>query len=241
MESSGTTGWNAALTGRRRLDYKDTRTAMIFLFVKGGVLMWLIALCSVVAAGIFLERLLHYHRNTIQANEFVKGIINALRRNALVEALSICEETPGPVARVVKAAITKYDRSRDEIQDAIEEVGLTEVPLLEKNLVGLATVAHIAPLIGLLGTVVGFISCFRTIAHIGSYVHVGDVADGVWMALLCTAAGLAVAIPAYVAYNYLVSCVDGLVLDMERGATEIVGFLTSSERSGTPGKSNVPE
>jgi biopolymer transport protein ExbB len=205
---------------------------MFFLFAKGGVLMWLVALCSVVGAAIFLERLLHYHRNTINTSEFLKGIINALRRNALVEALSICDETPGPVPRVVKAAITKYDRSREEIQDAIEEVGLVEVPRLERNLVGLATVAHIAPLLGLLGTVVGFISCFRTVADKGSFVHVGDIADGVWMALLCTAAGLAVAIPAYVAYNYLVSRVDGLVLDMERAATEIVSFLTSPEKNG---------
>ena len=205
---------------------------MIFLFAKGGVLMWLIALCSVIGAAIFLERLQHYHRNTINTAEFVKGIINALRRNALVEALSICDETPGPVPRVVKAAITKYDRSREEIQDAIEEVGLVEVPRLERNLVGLASVAHIAPLIGLLGTVVGLISCFRTISDMGSFVHVADIANGVWMALLNTAGGLVVAIPAYVAYNYLVSRVDGLVLDMERAATDIVSFLTSHDTRG---------
>ncbi|MBM3888412.1 MAG: MotA/TolQ/ExbB proton channel family protein [Verrucomicrobia bacterium] len=205
---------------------------MITLFAKGGVLMWLIALCSVVGVAIFIERLLLYHRLTINTHEFIEGIKNALRRNALVEALSICDETPGPVAKVVKAAITKYDRSREEIQDAIEDVGLNEVPRLEKNLVGLATVAHVAPLIGLLGTVVGLISCFRVIVEKGSFVHVADMADGVWMALLNSAGGLAVAIPAYIAYNYLVSRVDVLVLDMERAATEILSFLTSSEKPG---------
>lgn len=202
---------------------------MIVLFAKGGVLVWLIALCSVVGLAIFLERLLHYHRHTINTPEFLAGITNALRRNALVEALSICDETPGIVARVVKAAITRYDRSREEIEDAIEEVSLQEVPRLEQNLKGLATIAHVAPLIGLLGTVVGFISSFRKIEAMGSYVHVADIASGVWMALLCTAAGLAVAIPAFVAYNYLVSRVNEMVLDAERAATEIVAFLTARQ------------
>ena len=186
---------------------------MIVLFAKGGVLMWLIALCSVIGGAIFFERLLHYHRNTINTQEFLAGIINALRRTALVEALSICDETPGIVARIVKAAITRYDRTRAEIEDAIEEVSLQEVPRLERNLKGLATIAQVAPLLGFLGTVVGFISSFRVIAEKGSFVHVADIADGVWMALLCTAAGLAVSIPAYVAYNYLVGRVDELVLE----------------------------
>ena len=200
---------------------------MIVLFAKGGVLVWLIALCSVVGLAIFFERLLHYHRNSINTPEFLAGITNALRRNSLVEALSICDETPGIVARIVKAAITRYDRSREEIEDAIEEVSLQEVPRLERNLKALATIAHVAPLLGLLGTVVGFISSFRVIAEKGSFVHVADVAAGVWMALLCTAAGLAVAIPAFIAYNYLVSRVNEMVLDAERAATEIVGFLTT--------------
>jgi biopolymer transport protein ExbB len=199
---------------------------MIVLFAKGGVLIWLIALCSVIGAAIFFERLLHYHRHTINTQEFLAGITNALRRSALVEALSICDETPGIVAAVVKAAISRYDRSRNEIEDAIEKVSLQEVPRLERNLKGLATIAQVSPLLGLLGTVIGFISSFRKIETMGSFVHVADIADGVWTALLCTAAGLAVAIPAYLAYNYLVSRVDELVLDSERAATEIVGFLT---------------
>ena len=144
-----------------------------------------------------------------------------------MEALSICDETPGIVAAIVKAAITRYDRTREEIQDAIQKVSLLEVPRLERNLKALATIAQVAPLLGLLGTVVGFISSFRIIAEKGNFVHVADIADGVWTALLCTAAGLAVAIPAYIAYNYLVSRVDEMVLDSERAATEIVDFLTA--------------
>ena len=118
-------------------------------------------------------------------------------------------------------------KTREEIEGAIEQVSLQEVPRLECNLKFLATIAQVAPLLGFLGTVVGFISSFRVIAEKGSFVHVADIADGVWMALLCTAAGLAVSIPAYVAYNYLVGRVDELVLDSERAATEIVGFLTA--------------
>lgn len=199
---------------------------------KGGVLLWMLLGLSLVAMGIFIERVLFYHRSQINTEQFMKGIRNVLQRGSLTEAISICDETPGPVAQVVKMALLKHDRSREEIRETIEDVGLVEVPRLEKNLVPLATIAHVAPLIGLLGTVLGLIRAFQVIQEKGQPALVGDISSGIWQALVCTAAGLAVAIPAYIAYNYLVSRVDSIVLDMEKCATEMVNYFAARETSG---------
>ena len=149
-----------------------------------------------------------------------------MKRDNVVEALSICDATPGPVARLVKTAILNRDHGRDRVREALEEAGLDEVPRLEEKLNLLATIAQLAPLLGLLGTVLGFIQTFSDMEGKGFHAHVGDVATGVWTALVCAAAGLAVAIPTHAGYNYLVSRVNSIVLDMERAATEIVNIVT---------------
>ena len=186
-------------------------------------------LLSVVALGIFLERLYHFQRATIHADEFLRGLRNVLQRGNVTEALSICDNTPGPVAHIIKAAVQKADRSRDEIRQAMEVAGLTEVPRLEKHLVGLATIAQVAPLLGLLGTVLGMIEGFSAVEKSG-YLRVDQISHAVWVALYTTAGGLAVAIPTYVAYNYLVRRVDGFVLEMEKSAAAILDFF--AERKG---------
>lgn len=189
-------------------------------------MIWLIVLCSAVAMAVFIERLLHYHREQINSTEFLNGVRNVLRRDNVVEALSICEATPGPVARLVKAAILNRDRGREGVREALEQAGLVEVPLLEAKLNVLATVAQITPLMGLLGSVLGFVKLFSALEATGTLAHLEALARGVWEALICTAAGLAVAIPCYAAYNYLVSRVQAIVLDMEKAATEIVHLVT---------------
>ncbi len=194
---------------------------------KGGPVMALLGICSILAVWIFLERLFHYHRAQIRVEEFMKGIRNVLKRQNIVEAISICEETPGPVAHVLKAAIMKHEGTREEIREAVDDAGLTEIPRLEKNLPVLATVAHVSPLLGLFGTVLGMIKAFIVVQQKAPIVQPGDLAGAIWESLITTAGGLAVAIPAYVAYNYLVSRVQGLILDMERCSTEIVNFLTA--------------
>jgi biopolymer transport protein ExbB len=145
-----------------------------------------------------------------------------------VEALSICDATPGPVARLVKAAILTRDRGREGIRDALEETGLLEVPRLEEKLNLMATVAQIAPLMGLLGTVMGFMRIFFALQRAGPFANVSDLAGGVWASLISMAAGLAVAIPAYAAYNYLVSRVNSIVLDMEKASAEIISIVTET-------------
>jgi biopolymer transport protein ExbB len=192
----------------------------------GGPVFLLILLAGAVAIVVFLERFFHCHREQINSTEFLNGVRNVLRRDNVVEAISICDATAGPVARLVKTAILNRDNGRDRVREALEEAGLVEVPRLEEKLNLLATIAQLAPLLGLFGTVIGLMKTFQDIQHFGPTAHAGDLSVGVWRALICCAAGLAVSIPAHAAYNYLVSRVNSIVLDMERAATEIVNIVT---------------
>lgn len=198
------------------------------LLAHGGPVLWLILISSAVAVAVFVERFLHCHRAQINSLEFLNGVRTVLKRDNVVEALSICDATPGPVARLVKTAILNREHGRERVREALEEAGLAEVPRLEEKLNLLATIAQLAPLLGLLGTVLGFIQTFMRMQEAGLHAHVGLLATGVWQALVCAAAGLAVAIPAHAAYNYLVSRVNSIVLDMERAATEIVNIVTDT-------------
>ena len=194
---------------------------------KGGPLMWFILVNAIIAVAVFFERWFYLHRAQIHTGDFVDGICNSLRRGNFIDAIATCDETPGPVARVVRAALVNHDRSRDEIREAVQDVARTEVAHLERRLVVLATIAQITPLIGFLGTVLGMIQMFKDI-QAAQLPSPGQLAGGVWEALITTAGGLVVAVPAYVVYNYLVSRVQNLVLDMEKAANEITGFLTRS-------------
>jgi biopolymer transport protein ExbB len=196
------------------------------LLSNGGFVLWLILLISAVAVVVFIERVLHFHRAQINSTEFLNGVRTVLKRENVVEALSICDATPGPVARLVKTAVLNREHGRERVREALEEAGLAEVPRLEEKLNLLATIAQIAPLLGLLGTVLGFIQTFMVMQKTGLYAHVGQLSTGIWQALVCAAAGLAVAIPTHAGYNYLVSRVNSIVLDMERAATEIVNIVT---------------
>ena len=190
-------------------------------------MMYLLLGVSAVALVVFVERLLHYHRAQINSAEFLNGVRNVLKRENVVEAISICEATPGPVARLVKIAILNRENGRDGVREALEEAGLLEVPRLENKLNLLATIAQIAPIMGLLGTVLGFMTVFSEIQGLGLSAHSPKLAGGVWEALVCTAFGLAIAVPSYAGYNYLVSRVNSIVLDMEKASTEILNIVTN--------------
>jgi len=194
--------------------------------IHGGPMLWVILLASAVAVVVFIERSLHCHRAQINSAEFLNGVRTVLKRENVVEALSICDATPGPVARLVKTAILNRDYGRERVRESLEEAGLAEVPKLEEKLNLLATIAQIAPLLGLLGTVLGMIHIFGQMEHEGLNASVQMLSGGVWEALICTAAGLGVSIPAHAGYNYLVSRVNEIVLDMEKAATEIVNIVT---------------
>src|SRR6184192_4633582 len=126
----------------------------------GGPVLVLILLTSALAAVVFIERFLHCHRAQINSVQFLNGVRNVLKRDNVVEALSICDATPGPVARLVKTAILNRDQGRERVRESLEEAGLAEVPRLEEKLNLLATIAQIAPLLGLFGTVMGLMTTF---------------------------------------------------------------------------------
>jgi biopolymer transport protein ExbB len=199
------------------------------LFLSGGPVMWPILLCSIFALAISLEKVWYLHKMAIDTQEFLKRIMDKMKRHETKEALQICDGTKSPIARILKAGILKYDRQRPQIIEAIEDASLYEIPHIEKNLTTLATIAHVSPLLGLLGTVTGMVRCFQTIQAKSTSFHPvspGDLAGGIWEALLTTVAGLIVAIPTFVVYNYLASRINHFILEMEKASTELVNFLT---------------
>ncbi len=198
----------------------------ISLLTSGGPMIWVLLIAGAVATSVFAERWLLYHRAQINSTEFLNGVRNVLKRENIVEAVSICEATPGPIARLVKVAILNRERGREGVRESLEEAGLLEVPQLEERLNLLATITQIAPLMGLLGTVLGFIKIFAAMQSAGPFAHVSEMSEGIWEALVCTAAGLSLAIPCYAGYNYLVNRVNSIVLDMEQSATDILNMVT---------------
>ena len=195
---------------------------------QGGWVLWLILSSGILSVVVFLERAFHVHRARIKTDDFLKGICNILRRENIAEAMSICEETPGPVASMVRSAILHYNQGREMIECAMNDTAITEIARMERRFSILATIAQIAPLLGLVGTVLGIIQTYLVIQQKSPLVYSGDIAGGIWLALINTVAGLVVAIFSYVAYNMLVTKTDAIVLDMERAVSEMLGFLTGS-------------
>ncbi len=198
---------------------------MLDYIQKGGPLMWLILACSVLAVGIFLERWTYFHRATIRVGEFLRGLSNLISRGNHAEALHECAGTPGPVARVIHAALLHHHATRPELKDIVQEAGQLEVPKLERRLGLLATIAFVTPLLGLLGTITGLIEAFGVLSAQSGFATSAELAAGIYTSLLTTAAGIAVAIPSGVAYAFLSSRVNVLMHDMERAGIEIVTLL----------------
>jgi len=201
------------------------------LFLKGGIIIFPIFFCGVLTIGIIIERLISLKNAEIDNEKFINEIEGLLRRRKIKEALQLCDKNDKPVPRIIKAGLLKIDRSREEVKEAIDDAANYEIPNLEKYLGILATIATISPLLGLLGTVTGMIKAFMVIEAKGGLVNPGDLARGIWEALLTTVVGLIVAIPAYLAYNYFVSRVNNIILDMEKSATRLLDviFLIKSE------------
>jgi biopolymer transport protein ExbB len=206
------------------------------VFAKGGPVMWLIVLLGLAAMVIFIERALFLHRAQIRSTEFLGGIKNLLQKQRLMEALTLCEETPGPVARTVKAGLRHAGDDEQGMRLAIQEAAIVEIPILERRISALAAIAQIAPLFGLLGTLLGMIKTFWLFNQGGNYATPAVLAGGMWEALLTAAAGLAVAIPAHLARHFLSGRVRSLVQDMEWAGSELLRFLLRDYRNGTEAK-----
>lgn len=202
------------------------------VFAKGGPVMWLLVLLGVIALIVFIERALFLHQGQIRSTAFLDGIKNLLQKDRLMEALTVCEETPGPVAKLVKAGLRHATDDEQGMRYAIQEAALAEIPVLERRISALAAIAQIAPLFGLLGTLLGMIRTFWQFNQGGNYATSAALAGGMWEALLTAAAGLAVAIPAQVARHFLAGRVRALVQDMEWVASELMRFLLRDYRAG---------
>lgn len=199
---------------------------------QGGVLMIPLAACSVLAVWVTVDRAWHLRRERIVKPEIV-NLIDTLRGPGdLPMARSICERNPGPFSALVLTALDHRDRTREEMREAVEDQGRQEVAALERGLGLLGTIAAIAPLLGLLGTVLGMIEVFDVVSQQGAG-QARSLSGGISQALITTATGLAIGIPALVAYNWLVGRAESLVLDLEahtnRLMKKVLGFRSLDE------------
>ena len=198
---------------------------MLELMQKGGPVIWVILVLSILGVGVFLERLVYLHRAQVRVGEFLRGLANLVRDDRLEEVRKQCLATPGPVARVALSAVLARECPRAELRDIVEEAGQLEVPRLERHLSLLGGIAYVAPLLGLLGTVLGLLEAFYLVSTQGGYATVADLSGSVYQSLISAAAGLAVAVPALIAAGYLNARVQDLVHDMERAGIEMVNLL----------------
>jgi len=188
---------------------------------------------------LVIERTLYLHRGQIRSTAFISGIKNILAKRRIVEALTVCEETPGPVAAVVKAALLHADDDADTMRFHVQEAAIVELPALERRLGSIAAVAQVAPLVGLLGTVLGFITTF--VAFERDYATASVLAKGMWQSLLCTAGGLMLAIPAHLAHHFLSGRVRAIVRDVEWSGNEIMKYLLTDYRGAGPANGTAVE
>jgi biopolymer transport protein ExbB len=204
---------------------------MFDIFQKGGILMYFILLSSLIGAVIIIERLIYFRRIQVDEETLIRRLKTALQKGHHDEAMSICEQNPSPISNLMKVGIEYRHRSKQEIRDAILDAASLETPKLERSIPALGTIGYLAPLLGLLGTVTGNIRAFQVLGQFGSVGDPGLLARGIAEALLTTAAGLIVAIPIVIFYNYLVTRVNHMILRMENRVNELVLLLEGSEHA----------
>jgi biopolymer transport protein ExbB len=157
-----------------------------------------------------------------------------MKKRNPVEAVSLCNETPGPVAKIVRAAVLHHDEDIQAVRNAVETAGTEEIPRLEQHLPLMAVLIRTLPLLGLLGTVLGFIDALMAYEQAAPLVHGGDMASGMWKALLTSAAAMTVAIPAYIGYQFLLTRLQAILLSMEHAAADVISFLRTNRFKMTP-------
>lgn len=199
---------------------------------QGGPVMWLLLLFSIVAVAVMIDRWWVLRSAKINVNEFLAKLRKALIVNkSLRDGIKICEQYKGPLASIMKAGLLKYGQPKEDIEKTIETAALHEMARLEKRLVILASVANVAPLLGFFGTVTGMIKSFEALAEQG-LSNPGAVAAGISEALVTTAAGLAVAIPTQLAYNYFTNSINASVRDIETSTNMLLETFGEMERNG---------
>ncbi len=207
---------------------------LLTLFADGGMMMYPLVICSLIGLGVIIAKtwtLWVAHRSAVRVTEQVE---EAAMEGRLDEAAEIAASTPGPAAAILLAGLRRIRNltlNKGELEQVISTTGAIELSFLERGLVVLATIANVAPLMGFLGTVAGMILAFESIAARGD-VDPATVAGGIKVALLTTAAGLTIAIPVNIGYNYFVSRIDKLIVDMEESTQKILNIAWDLEREG---------
>lgn len=197
------------------------------LIEQGGPVMWALLAVSLFGFIMFIERTLFLHRGQIRTSQFMEGIRNLVKKGRRLEALTLSEDMPGPIPGVVKAILMQAGASESRMRTAAEEAALVEIPILERRVGAIAAIARIAPLLGLLGTVLGMIQAFFGVA-VGpatGYPTFGLLLGGIGQALLTTAFGLMIAIMAHIAHHFLHGRVRALVHDMEYAGHDLIQFM----------------
>ncbi len=188
---------------------------LINYFRQGGPMMWPLLFFSLLALTFIIERWFVFNKAKVNVGEFLPKVRKALLVNRNVkEAIKACEQNRGPVASVMKAGLLRYGHSREDIEKTIENAAMYELDRLERRMGILATTANVAPMLGFLGTVTGMIKSFATLAEQG-LTNPGAVAAGISEALITTATGLIIAIPAQLAYNWFNTKITRFVRDIE--------------------------
>ncbi len=205
---------------------------LLSVLFKGGWIMLPIFIASVIAVAIIIDRYLVIKRSKLNAPAFMVKIRSLLKRHDINGAVRYCMEEKSPAANIIRKGLKKHNLGHVRVAEAIDNAGKQEVNKLEKGLSVLATISGVAPLLGFLGTVTGMISAFMNIENLQGAANPSDLAGGIWEALLTTAFGLAVGIIAFTFYNYLVSAINKLVLDMEVISNDVIDIL-EEVKSGT--------
>lgn len=207
---------------------KLASSGLVTLFHNGGNFMWPLLALSVIGLAVFFERFYTFSKARTNVRKFMGNISGALSKDGIEGAKSVCQSTRGPISAVLHAGLMKAGRGPDAIEKAIQSSGTIEMSFLERGLVVISSVATIGPLLGFLGTVSGMINAFEAIAA-ADQVNAKVVASGISEALITTAAGLMIAIPAQAAYNYFVAQIDKFTIEMEEASTEMIDALITME------------
>lgn len=211
--------------------------SLLQLFADGGVFMYPLVLCSLLALGVMIAKaitLLAAHR---KSQMILREVGEFGAKGKLDEAIELAANTPGPVAAILLSGLRRAREQRansKDIEKAVKTTGAIELGFLERGLIVLATVSNVAPLLGFLGTVAGMISAFGAIAEAGQ-VEASLVAGGIKVALVTTAAGLVIAIPVNIAYNFFVTRIDKLIQEMEEGAATVLELVWAREKMAAAG------
>ena len=206
---------------------KIVGSGFVDIFINGGFTMWPILILLLWALATIIWKIISLTYAKINLNEFLEKVIPLVEQKKYKEANQICEETKGPVAAVMHSGLLKVDKGIEAVEKAIENAGIIEMAFLEKGFIPLSTTINLAPMFGFFGTMIGMIRAFRDIAAAGE-VEPTIVANGIEIALITTAAGLAVAIPVQFFNNMFLGMVDSLVMDMQRGSEKLIEALVEN-------------